>query len=80
MHSKRASAQKKVRGRKGVAPEMKPAEREDKGQGRGKCGGDQSGRQQNKYNRRTSRDVPAKVSSRQITESLLCVTTNSSLC
>ena len=35
MHSKRASARKKVRGRKGVAPEMKPAEREDKGQGRG---------------------------------------------
>ena len=35
MHSKRASAQKKVRGRKDVAPEMKPAEREGKGQGRG---------------------------------------------
>lgn len=48
MHSKRASSQKKVRGRKGVTPEMKPAEREDKGQGRGKCGGEQSVRQQNK--------------------------------
>lgn len=44
MHSKRASAREKVRGRKGVTAGMKPAEREDKGQGRGKCGGGQSGR------------------------------------
>lgn len=65
MHGKRASTQTKVRRRKGILddtiPETKPAEREDKGQGRGEQGGEQSVWQQNKYNRRASRDVSAKV-------------------